>query len=551
MTAKIFRSAFFTSFIVLAVSAALIMWVLFGVFENLMQNELVNEADYIQYAIGNDAESFFDTFQSRGKRVTLISQDGTVLYDTEADPKTMDNHAGRREFKEALQNGEGKSVRYSQTFAEKTVYYARRLENGDVLRVSAKRYTAAVFVLRLTQPLGLIMLIALVLSFILSSRVAKSVIKPINEINLDNPEECECYDEMTPLLKRLAKQKKTIAKQLADAHQMQENFRLITENMSEGFLVIDAKTNLLSYNSAALKLLNSESSDCRESVLALNRSEAFRNAISEVLQGTRSEQTMTENEQTYNLIATPVFEKEKVIGAVIIILDVTESARREALRREFTANVSHELKTPLTSISGFAELMCDGTTPPEVTADFAKSIYSEAQRLIALVSDIIKISRLDEGTGGMEVQPVDMLSAAQSQASVLKTAADKKNVKINVSGTHKTVNGVRTILDEMIYNLCDNAVKYNKNGGSVDVTVSGGDNNVTVTVKDTGIGIPQAYQSRVFERFFRVDKSRSKAGGGTGLGLSIVKHGAKLHNADIVLESTEGEGTTVKLIFAK
>lgn len=547
MTAKIFKSTFLTSVLVLIISLVLTMGILFSFFEGQIKKELQSEADYIEYAVTQHEEGFFKNFSSGEKRITLIGADGTVLEDTSANPAEMENHADREEVKDALEKGSGTSVRYSKTLTEKTVYYARRMENGNVLRISTTQYTVMTVVLGLLQPLIYVLVLALILSFALSSRVSKSVIKPINEIDLDHPENSDAYEELTPLLHRILNQQKTIKKQLNEAKKHRDEFKLITENMSEGFLITDRDGRLLSCNSAALKLLDADEND--GTVLSLNRTGDFRKTVHAALSGERAENTMTHGENTYNLIANPVFEGDKTIGAVIVIIDVTESRRRELIRREFTANVSHELKTPLTSISGFAELLSAGGVPEDTVTDFAKTIYTEAQRLISLVSDIIKISELDEKSVCYEKENVNITELSRDVARRLKMSADKKNVKIGISGEDISVYGVRKILDEMIFNLCDNAVKYNKEGGTVEIRVKKEDGKTVLSVRDTGIGIAPSQQSRVFERFYRVDKSRSKAEGGTGLGLSIVKHGAMYHGAEIKLTSTPGEGTEVTVIF--
>lgn len=549
MTSKIFRSVFFTSVLTLLASLVLVLGVLFGAFENQIEKELKSEAGYIAYTIENGDMDFFNRFSDSGKRVTLIDPNGEVIADTEADAGKMDNHSDREEVKEALKDGSGTNVRYSKTLTEKTVYYAQRLSNGTVLRVSTTQYTIITIILGLLQPLIFVLVIAMALSLFLSSKVSKRLVKPINSIDLDNPENCDTYDELSPLLHKIINQNRTIARQIEKARQVQEEFRLITENMSEGFLVIDKNTKILSYNSAALKLLDAEKAE--DNVLTLNRTSGFIDAVTTALDGRRAENAMLHGDRTYNLIANPVFNSGEVIGAVIVIIDVTETAKREAMRREFTANVSHELKTPLTSISGFAELMEAGGIPEETVVDFSTSIYTEAQRLITLVTDIIKISELDEKSDRHDWEKVNLYELSRDVIKRLKISAEKKNVSFTLNGGDAEVYGVRQILDEMVYNLCDNAIKYNKEGGRVSVSVKDSDKGVTLSVSDTGIGIPQTQQSRIFERFYRVDKSRSKAEGGTGLGLSIVKHGAIYHNAEISVESEIGKGTKMTILFKK
>lgn len=550
MTNKIFRLTFATSVLVIISCLTLIWGVLWGFFESRIEAELGSEANYIAYALQDGDTKFFDNFSdgnTSDKRITLIDKDGRVIADTDADAGSMNNHSDRAEFKAAQQDGSGISVRYSDTLTEKTVYYAKKLTDGRVLRVSTTHYTALSVLFGLIQPFLVIMIIAFVLSFFLSSRIAKSIIKPINEIDPDKPEMCDTYDELSPFLHKIINQRQTINEHLDRAKQMQDEFKLITENMSEGFLVIDKNGNLLSGNTAAMKLLDAQKTD--GNVLTINRTSSFRNTVQTTLNGKRAENTMNHDGRTYNLIANPVVEKEKVIGAVIVIIDITESAKRESIRREFTANVSHELKTPLTSISGFAELMKSGGVPEETVVDFSNSIYTEAQRLISLVTDIIKISELDERNEHFVAEKVDLYELSKGIIQSLKMNAEKKNISLNLIGEAAQITGVKQILYEMIYNLCDNAIKYNKENGVVDVIINTADDKIKLSVRDTGIGIPQSQQDRVFERFYRVDKSRSKAEGGTGLGLSIVKHGAIYHNADISLESTLGKGTEITLTF--
>ena len=549
MVNKIFRSNFFTSMLILLMSFCLTFGVLFSYFEAQMFTELESEAGYISYAVKNEGTEFIDNFNEKGKRITLVSSDGTVLVDTKADAEELENHADRKEIADALKSGKGTSSRYSDTLMQKTLYYAEKLDDGTILRVSTTQNSVVIILLGLLQPLIIIIVLALIISIFLSYRLSKAIIKPINELDLDNPASNETYEELTPLLKKMSAQKKTIDKQIKEAEQKQEEFKLITENMSEGLLVIDKDSNVLSYNQAAVRLL--EISDVKSgSVLAFNRSKGFRSVIEKALSGERAESNISHDENTYNLIANPVYENDKIIGAVIVIIDITESVKREQLRQEFTSNVSHELKTPLTSISGFAEMMKSGGTPDETVVDFSTSIYDEAQRLITLVSDIMKISELDEGAVPIEKENIDIYELSKDIVKRLTPIADKRNITINIIGDTAKLYGTRKILDEMIYNLCDNAIKYNKESGTVDVIVSQAGGKTSVTVRDTGIGIPQNEQSRVFERFYRVDKSHSKLVGGTGLGLAIVKHGAAYHDAEISLESTEGKGTSVTISFS-
>lgn len=549
MNKKIFRSSVAVALVVLLSSIVLIMGILFQYFENQLKSELESEANYIAYAVEKQGLDYINNFSNSNKRITLISPDGDVIADTSANESELGNHADRQEVIDALKNGKGTSIRYSNTLAEKTVYYAMKMDDGNILRVSTTQYTVAAIIMSLIQPILIVFVVAVVLSFVLSQKISKSIIKPINELDLDNPSNNEPYDELAPLLQKISRQKKTIEKQIKEAEYRQEEFRLITENMKEGFIVVDKQMNLLTYNRSALKLLGISKERPDDILSTGNDHLTF--AISKALDGEREKSDLTLGNNNYRLIANPVFEKDMVIGAVILIIDVTESVKREQLRQEFTSNVSHELKTPLTSISGFAEMMKSGDTPDSVVKDFSSSIYDEAQRLITLVNDIIKISELDEKNVQSDSEEVDLYEMSADILGRLKPVADKRNISLNLIGESIVVSGVAKILDEMIYNLCDNAIKYNADNGTVDVILSESSKHIKLTVRDTGIGIPQAEQERVFERFYRVDKSHSKAIGGTGLGLSIVKHAAIYHNAEIKLKSELGKGTSVTVMFNK
>lgn len=551
MFKKIFRSSLLTAMIVLLASIFLIMGILHGIFENQLEDQLQKETAFVATAIENEGISYFDNLSKDGDRVTLIDKDGTVLADSQVDVSKLENHGDREEVKQAETEGRGQSVRYSSTMTEKTVYYAQKLDNGQILRISADQFTIVTILLGISQPIAIVVIAAIVLSLILSTNVAKHIVEPINDLDLDDPMENTVYDELSPLLRKIAHQNSTIEEQLKEARQKQEEFRIITDNMSEGFIVIDNQMKILTYNAAALKLFGAEQKT-PENILVLSRSKPFRDAIYKSLDGEHSQAEMTTDERVYSIISNPVYDTEQeVIGAVIVVIDITEISRREQLRREFTSNVSHELKTPLTSISGFAEIMKSGGTDEATVVDFSRSIYDEAQRLISLVSDIIKLSELDDGTIEYEPETVDLYTLSLEIASRLSPQAQEKKIHFTVNGEKAEITGVRKILDEIIFNLCDNAVKYNRSGGDVKVSVKNSADTVTVTVSDTGIGIPTVQQDRVFERFYRVDKARSKSIGGTGLGLSIVKHGVMYHNAQISLESKENEGTTVVINFPK
>lgn len=541
MTKKIFLTELLASCMVLVLVIGLIFGILTDVFERELTDELSTEAHLIALAAEKYGEDGIDTFDSKDRRITLIGSDGNVIFDTKADPASMENHADREEVVAAKENGEGSSVRESDTFMTKTIYYAVSLADGSVIRISAEQNVIAAMLKAIIVPVVTVFFAALLFSGILSFIVSKSIIKPINEIDAENPEKAP-YPELEPLTDKLSAQHETIKKQLRDAQRSKEEFRLITENMSEGFVVTDTNTSVLTYNTAASRILGIEKD--AGSVLA-----EFCDVAEKAVKGSPAESELHIGERIYRLISNPVFDESKIIGAVIVILDVTERSERERLRREFTSNVSHELKTPLTSISGFAELMMSGGTPDETVVDFSKSIYDEAQRLITLVNDIIKISRLDDGSVEYDREDIDLYDLSEEIARRIKPVSDKAGLTVSVTGEHAVFFGVRKILDELIFNLCDNAVKYNRPNGTVEINIKKENGRTNLSVKDSGFGIPVSAQDRVFERFYRVDSSRSKALGGTGLGLSIVKHGAIYHGADIKLESEENVGTTITVSF--
>ena len=463
----------------------------------------------------------------------------------------MENHLNRTEVKNALETGVGESKRYSDTLLQQHYYYAQRLSNGDVIRISAAEDSVLLMVIGVLQPFAFIIILMIILSAVFASRSAKRIVAPINEIDIENPLENDTYEEISPLLNRISKQNKTIKRQLKNAGRNKEQFELITENMSEGILVLDKYANLLSVNTAALNLLSSSGVQKAKSVVEINRSAEFLDTVEQAVGGEHCEHSIKSNGRILNLIANPVVFDGNPAGAVIVVMDITEKAQREELRREFTANVSHELKTPLTSISGFAELMKSGTVDNKDIVDFSTSIYDEAKRLISLVNDIIKISKLDENSVPFDDEPVDIAQIVRLTAERLKPVADKDNITIEYNDNKAFINGNYTIVEEMIFNLVDNAVKYNKKGGKVKISVEDTGKHIKISVSDTGIGINKADFDKIFERFYRVDKSHSKEIGGTGLGLSIVKHGAVYHNASVDVESEIGKGTTISLTFNK
>ena len=547
MTKRIFRSIILVSLITFVSCMVLVMGVLHGYFNNRLTDELKSETAYLAAGIVTGGMEYLENTDS-DNRITWIDSNGDVLYDSKKDTSKLENHSDREEVSQALKNGEGTSRRYSKTLSEQNVYYAKLLTDGTVIRVSSVQYTLWVVLLSVINPMLAILVLVLILSVVLAVAMSKKIVKPINDINIENPDIDEDYAELSPLLHKINRQNKLIQRQMNDLRCRQEEFRTITENMSEGLVLIDNKAEVLSYNASALKLLGASDTPFGTSVFTLNRSREFWNAVIEALKGNHSEPEFSIGERRYQLFANPVTVKQKVSGAVLVILDVTEKEQREAMRREFTSNVSHELKTPLTSIYGISEIMMNGIVKPEDMRGFAKSIYEETGRLIELVNDILKLSRLDEGGDNEERTDVDLYRIATDVVSRLERVAENADVSLKLEGEHAVINGSPSVLNEMLYNLCDNGIKYNKKGGSVTVETGGGDRPF-FKVSDTGVGIPKEHQDRVFERFYRGDKCHSSQISGTGLGLSIVKHGAAFHNAELKMESTVGVGTSVTVTF--
>lgn len=559
MKRKIYWNICLAALFSMVLSVLIAAWLLSRDMQTQMRQAVATEVRYLESAMEVADGGFLDHLASRGdgndvNRITWVDTDGSVLYDSYADSESLKNHADRPEIREAFEHGRGQSVRISDTLAEQTYYCAARLENGTVIRVASTTRSALAAMMDTIPLMGLLAAVIFGATMVLAEFQTRKIVEPINQIDLDDPQYEQVYDELSPLVRRLVKQKETIRQQMDTLREKQEEFTAITENMREGFIIVDSRADVISYNSSALRILGVElSAEQGENVnvLSFNRSGSFRQVVDQALDGERSEQNLELNGRFYQIIANPVEESGKRNGAVVVILDVTEQQGREELRREFTANVSHELKTPLTSISGYAEIMKDGLVQPADMQRFSEKIYQEAQRLITLVGDIIKLSQLDEGNVGLSRSAVDLREVVSDVLSRLRDNARKNQIDLVIKGGHAIVQGTPQILDEMIFNLCDNAIKYNKQGGWVMITVASENGSPTLTVEDNGIGIAESDQERIFERFYRVDKSHSKQIGGTGLGLSIVKHGAIYHKAKVEMESTLGKGTRIRLIFPK
>lgn len=551
MSKKIFKYIMLVSSLVTVLGLAFVIGILYHSFQGQLMDELKKEAVYISRGVESAGTDYLQSLGNDDSRITYVDKSGKVIYDNEADVETMENHGHRKEIREAEINGEGADERMSSTLSEKTMYYALRLDNGNVLRVSSTQDSAIALLFQLIPPLIAVLILMLILSGIFASRLSRKVVEPLNNLDLDHPEENNVYEEVEPLLSKIYRQNRQIRLQLEAARRQQKEFSIITENMQEGLLVIDRYTMVLSGNSSVGRLLKVKEVKTGESVYSLNRSEEFRTVVEQVLEGNHEDKILRLDGSDIQVIANPVARENNTEGAVILLVDVTEKVEREQLRREFSANVSHELKTPLTSISGFAEIMQDGFVKEEDVKTFAGRIYKEAQRLIHLVGDVIRISRLDEGGLPYQWEEVDLYSMTHDIFSTLHEAARKQDVHMYMEGGNTVLDTVPTIMEEILYNVCDNAIKYNHHGGEIFVKLKDDVDVVRVTVRDTGIGIPKEDQERIFERFYRVDKSHSKEIGGTGLGLSIVKHGVKTLEGRLWLNSEPGQGTEIIMEFPK
>ena len=546
MNKKIFRAIMAVAGAVLLASLLVIMASLYGYFGGVQENQLRDELSLAAVSVEDSGADYLRQVSSDRFRLTWIAGDGTVLYDTRADGESMENHGDRTEVQQALTQGEGESIRYSSTLLRQTVYCAKRLSDGTVLRISVSRATAGVLALGMFQPILLVAIAALVLSSLLARRLSRRIVEPLNSLDLEHPLNSDAYEELSPLLNRINRQNRQITEQVKQLRRRTDEFAQITASMGEGLVLLDNGGRVLSLNPAARRLFAADESCVGQDFLTVDRSHEMSEAIRRAMEQGRSEIRAHRGEKTYQFDITRIDSQGDVLGAVILAFDITEREGGERLRRDFTANVSHELKTPLQGIIGSAELLENGLVKPEDMPRFVGHIRSEAQRMVALIGDIIRLSQLDEGEE-MPREDVDLLEVARRATEQLDTTAQARKIAVTVDGQPTAVNGVRQLLYEVIYNLCDNAIKYNVDGGSVRMTVSGDGANACVTVADTGIGIPLEQQARVFERFYRVDKSHSKASGGTGLGLSIVKHAVQYHGGSISLNSRPGEGTTVRV----
>ena len=550
MTKKIFHSILLVAGAVLLASLLFIMGCLYEYFGSVEKKQLRDELELASVAVERGGEDYLSSISSERYRLTWIAPDGTVLYDTVTDAESLENHADREEVREALAHGEGESSRYSSTILQKTMYCARRLTDGSVLRISISRATAGVLLIGMVQPILIVVIVALILSAVLARRLSRRIVRPLNELDLEHPLENNAYEELSPLLGRINHQHRQIDEQMRELEQQRTEFSQITGSMREGLVLLDEKERVLSINPAACRLFDADERCVGQDFLTLDRSHDIRLAIADAMAQGHGEARTERGGRVWQFDVSRILSGTAAVGAVLLAFDITERETAEQNRREFTANVSHELKTPLQGIIGSAELLENGMVQPDDVPRFVGHIRKEAQRLVTLIGDIIRLSQLDEGDV-MPRETVDLLTLSQEAADDLTAAAEQKNVTISVTGESTCVSGVRRLLYEVIYNLCDNGVKYNVEGGSVSVRVGMEDGKAVVSVTDTGIGIAPEHQGRIFERFYRVDKSHSKASGGTGLGLSIVKHAVQYHHGTVELQSEEGKGTTIRILLPK
>ncbi len=550
MTSRIFRSIFITALAVLAATLAIITSFLYEYFTDIQIDQLKDELSIASVGTEQLGEEYLEALKSDNYRLTWVASDGTVLFDSQADKAVMDNHLNREEITEAFETGKGSSSRHSTTLTEETLYEAVLLSDGTVLRISVNRASGFVLLLGMMYPVIIVIIIAVIISAVLAHKMSKRIIEPLNKLDLDNPMENDAYEEIVPLLRRIHKQNMKIERKAAELNRRKDEFDLITKNMREGLLLLDKDRNILTINSSATAIFGTDKKCVGKEFLTINRRHEITSAIEKALTDGHSEIRANLNEKEYQFDISRIETSGETVGAVVLAFDITEQADAERLRREFTANVSHELKTPLQTITGSAELIENGLVKQEDMPRFVGHIREEATRLVTLVEDIIRLSQLDEQTE-LPKENFSLFEVASEACGVLRDSADKKDITLSVSGDSGNVYGVKHLLFEIIYNLCDNSIKYTPDGGKVDISVSETEKEVTLTVSDNGIGIAPEHQSRIFERFYRVDKSHSKKSGGTGLGLSIVKHSVQYHGGKISIQSEENKGTAVTVVLPK
>ncbi len=552
MTKRIFRSIFAVALTILLASLLLILGAVYSYFSKVQFNQLRVETALASHAVSNEGARYFDKLDdTMDCRITWIAADGRVLYDNRSDSGAMVNHLQRQEVREALASGFGQSSRYSDTLMERYIYAAEKLPDGTVLRLSTTQRSILHLMLELWDSVLLVVIAAVVLSFFLAKRLSRSIVKPLNELNLDQPLAHREYAELAPLLRRIDSQQAQLRAQSTEMKRKQKEFLTVTRSLNEGLVLMTSTGTILSINPAAARLLAVTPNCIGADFSVANQHPDIAALVTQAMQGQKAEAAISLASGTYLAAASPVRSEGKVFGVVLLLFDVTQKQQAEQLRREFTANVSHELKTPLHTISGYAELMCSGLVPQQDIPHCSHHIYKEAQRMIRLVEDILRLSRLDEGAADMQWVPVDLYAVTEAAVRELSAAAELAEVSLTCQGSSTSIHAIPQLVSAIVFNLTDNAIKYNRSGGSVALTVCQQEDTIVLTVSDTGIGIPEDRQERIFERFYRVDKSHAKALGGTGLGLSIVKHAAAILGARIRLTSREEEGTTVTVAFPK
>ena len=550
MIKKIFRSTFFATLGVLLVTLFMVVGLLYGYFTQVQKEQLQTETALAAQGVSLEGQDYFNELKMSNVRITWVDNQGKVLYDNESDARTMDNHANREEIKEALKDGHGESVRYSKTLTTQSLYSAQRLDNGTVIRLSVTRHSILVLLFRMFQPLALILVLAFFLSLWLSRSIAKSVVGPLNRLDLDHPLENDAYEEISPLLRRIARHQKEVTEREVVIEQRQSEFDTIISKIKEGMILLDNNCRIISINQAAQDILQTDQTCLGKDMLQIIRNLSLNNWLEKGLQGRKQEGILQLDDSHYKVIVRPIQSEDKVTGLALLFFDVTEQLQAEQLRREFTANVSHELKTPLHLISGYSEMLASDVVAQKDVPQFAEKIHSESQRMIQLVEDIIKLSHLDESEE-LAMEPINLYQISEEVLESLSAKANERHINLHLLGKPAYITGNHALIHSLIYNLCDNAIIYNRDKGDVTVGITSNEDKIVLTVQDTGVGIAKDEQERIFERFYRVDKSRSKKLGGTGLGLSIVKHAVNQHHADIKVESQLGLGTKMTVTFHK
>ncbi|MCO4487476.1 phosphate regulon sensor protein phoR [Streptococcus infantarius subsp. infantarius] len=550
MVKKIFRSTFFATLGVLLVTLFMVVGLLYGYFTQVQKEQLQTETALAAQGVSLEGQDYFNELKMSNVRITWVDNQGKVLYDNESDAQIMDNHANREEIKEALKDGYGESVRYSKTLTTQSLYSAQRLDNGTVIRLSVTRHSILVLLFRMFQPLFLILVLAFLLSLWLSHSIAKSIVLPLNRLDLDHPLENDAYEEISPLLRRIARHQKEVTEREVLLEQRQSEFDTIISKIKEGMILLDNNCRIISINQAAQDILQTDQTCLGKDMLQILRNLSLNNWLEKGLQGRKQEGILQLDDAHYKVMVRPIQSEDKVTGLAILFFDVTDQLQADQLRREFTANVSHELKTPLHLISGYSEMLASDVVAQKDVPQFAEKIHSESQRMIQLVEDIIKLSHLDESEE-LAMEPVNLYQISEEVLDSLSAKANERHINLHLLGEPAYITGNHALIHSLIYNLCDNAIIYNRDKGDVTVNVTSNKDNIVLTVQDTGVGIAKDEQERIFERFYRVDKSRSKKLGGTGLGLSIVKHAVNQHHADIKVESQLGLGTKMTVTFYK